>query len=86
MTLIPSPKKVRAMYTDPKRLKATDPGTTENNPLWIFHDTFNPDKQWVEETKARYRAGEVGDVECKKTPDRNPGQHHRTDTAAPSDI
>jgi tryptophanyl-tRNA synthetase len=59
-------KKVRAMYTDPKRLKATDPGTTENNPLWIFHDTFNPDKEWVEETKARYRAGEVGDVECKK--------------------
>jgi len=59
-------KKVRAMYTDPKRLKATDPGTTENNPLWIFHDTFNPDKKWVEEMKARYRAGEVGDVECKK--------------------
>jgi tryptophanyl-tRNA synthetase len=59
-------KKVKGMYTDPKRLKVTDPGTTENNPLWIFHDTFNPDKAWVEETKARYRAGQVGDVECKK--------------------
>jgi tryptophanyl-tRNA synthetase len=59
-------KKVKAMYTDPKRLKATDPGTTENNPLWIFHDTFNPDKAWVEAAKAQYRAGTIGDVECKK--------------------
>ena len=54
------------MYTDPKRLRATDPGTVENNPLWIFHDTFNPDAAWVEQTKERYRAGTVGDVECKK--------------------
>jgi tryptophanyl-tRNA synthetase len=59
-------KKVRAMYTDPKRLKATDKGTTENNPLWIFHDTFNADKAWVEDAKAKYRAGEIGDAECKK--------------------
>ncbi|MDX1902222.1 MAG: tryptophan--tRNA ligase [Gammaproteobacteria bacterium] len=59
-------RKVMAMYTDPNRLKATDPGTTENNPLWIFHDTFNEDKVWVEESKARYRAGTIGDVECKK--------------------
>lgn len=59
-------KKIMGMYTDPNRLKATDPGTVENNPLWIFHDTFNPDTAWVEETKARYRAGTVGDVECKK--------------------
>jgi tryptophanyl-tRNA synthetase len=59
-------KKIKAMYTDPKRLKVTDPGTTENNPLWIYHDTFNPDKEWVEAAKARYRAGEIGDVECKK--------------------
>jgi tryptophanyl-tRNA synthetase len=59
-------KKVKAMYTDPRRLKATDPGTTENNPLWIFHDTFNPDKAWVEEAKAKYRAGTIGDMECKK--------------------
>lgn len=59
-------KKVMSMYTDPTRLKATDPGTVENNPLWIFHDTFNADKQWIEATKERYRAGTVGDVECKK--------------------
>lgn len=59
-------KKVMGMYTDPNRLKATDPGTVENNPLWIFHETFNEDKDWVKETKARYRAGTVGDVECKR--------------------
>lgn len=59
-------KKVMSMYTDPKRLKATDPGSIENNPLWIFHDTFNPDKAWVEEAKLRYQQGSIGDVECKK--------------------
>lgn len=59
-------KKVRAMYTDPKRLKATDKGTVENNPLWIFHETFNPDQAWVEEAEQRYRQGAIGDVECKK--------------------
>lgn len=59
-------RKVMSMYTDPNRLKATDPGTVENNPLWIFHDTFNPDKTWIEEAKARYRCGTIGDVECKK--------------------
>ncbi|MBY0377659.1 MAG: tryptophan--tRNA ligase, partial [Gammaproteobacteria bacterium] len=57
---------IMAMYTDPQRLKATDPGSIENNPLWIFHDTFNPDKTWVEEAKARYQEGRIGDVECKK--------------------
>ena len=59
-------KKVMAMYTDPNRLKATDKGTVENNPLWIFHETFNPDKTWVQEAEARYREGAIGDVECKR--------------------
>lgn len=59
-------RKVKSMYTDPKRLKATDPGTTENNPLWIFHEMFNPDQKWVEEAEERYRQGTIGDVECKK--------------------
>jgi len=59
-------KKVKAMYTDPKRLKATDKGSVENNPLWIFHEAFNPDKTWVKEAEERYRAGTIGDVECKK--------------------
>jgi len=59
-------KKVMGMYTDPRRLKATDPGTTENNPLWIFHETFNPDKAWVAEQEEAYRGGKVGDVPIKK--------------------
>lgn len=59
-------KKIMGMYTDSKRLYVTDPGTIENNPLWVFHDTFNPDKKWVEEAKQRYREGKIGDVECKK--------------------
>lgn len=59
-------KKVMSIYTDPNRLRATDPGQVENNPLWIFHDTFNEDKQWVEEAKQKYREGKIGDVDCKK--------------------
>jgi tryptophanyl-tRNA synthetase len=59
-------KKVMSMYTDPNRLRATDPGTVENNPLWIFHQTFNPDKAWVAEQEDAYRAGKVGDVVIKK--------------------
>lgn len=59
-------KKVMSMYTDPKRLKPTDKGTVENNPLWIFHETFNPDTAWVKEAEQRYRDGEIGDVECKR--------------------
>jgi tryptophanyl-tRNA synthetase len=59
-------KKVMAMYTDPKRLRATDPGTVENNPLWIFHETFNPDTAWVAEMEEAYRQGKIGDVVIKK--------------------
>jgi tryptophanyl-tRNA synthetase len=59
-------KKVMGMYTDPKRLRASDPGSTENNPLWIFHETFNPDKKWVEETEIQYRKGQIGDKICKE--------------------
>ena len=59
-------KKVMSMYTDPNRIRASDPGTVENNPLWIFHDTFNSDKTWLDDAKDRYRAGTIGDVECKK--------------------
>lgn len=59
-------KKVMSMYTDPQRLKASDPGKIDNNPLWIFHETFNPDKAWVKQAEERYQSGTIGDVECKK--------------------
>ena len=58
-------KRVRSMYTDPKRIRADIPGTVEGNPVFVYHDTFNPDKAEVEDLKTRYRAGKVGDVEVK---------------------
>ena len=58
-------KKVRQMYTDPKRIRADIPGTVEGNPVFMYHDAFNPDTAEVEDLKARYRAGKVGDVEVK---------------------
>jgi tryptophanyl-tRNA synthetase len=58
-------EKVRTMYTDPKRLRATDPGTVEGNPVFIYHNAFNPNRAEVDDLKARYRAGKVGDVEVK---------------------
>ena len=58
-------KKVRQMYTDPKRVRADIPGTVEGNPVFIYHDAFNPNVAEVEDLKARYRAGKVGDVEVK---------------------
>ena len=58
-------QKVRQMYTDPKRVRADIPGTVEGNPVFIYHDAFNPDRAEVDDLKARYRAGKVGDVEVK---------------------
>ena len=58
-------KKVRQMYTDPKRVRADIPGTIEGNPVFVYHDAFNPNRDEVEDLKARYRAGTVGDVEVK---------------------
>jgi tryptophanyl-tRNA synthetase len=58
-------KKVRQMYTDPKRIRADIPGTVEGNPVFMYHDTFNTDAAEVEDLKTRYRAGKVGDVEVK---------------------
>ncbi|MGB3714790.1 MAG: tryptophan--tRNA ligase [Candidatus Promineifilaceae bacterium] len=58
-------KKVHAMYTDPKRIRADIPGTVEGNPVFIYHDVFNPNKSEVEDLKSRYKEGRVGDVEVK---------------------
>jgi tryptophanyl-tRNA synthetase len=58
-------KKIRAMYTDPKRVRADIPGTVEGNPVFIYHDAFNPNRDEVEDLKTRYREGRVGDVEVK---------------------
>lgn len=58
-------KRVRMMYTDPNRTRADIPGTVEGNPVFIYHDAFNPNRAEVDELKERYRAGKVGDVEVK---------------------
>jgi len=59
-------KRVMSMYTDPNRISADVPGKVEGNPVFQYHDAFNPNKAEVEDLKARYRAGKVGDVEVKE--------------------
>lgn len=59
-------KQIMGSYTDPKRLKASDPGRVEGNPVFIYHALMNDDKGEIEELKNRYREGKVGDVEVKQ--------------------
>lgn len=59
-------KKVWSMYTDPTRIKATDPGHVEGNVVFMYLDVFHPDKALVADLKQRYEAGGVGDVETKQ--------------------
>ena len=59
-------RKVMSMYTDPQRIRADNPGRVEGNPVFIYHDAFNPDLAEVADLKERYRRGKVGDVEVKR--------------------
>jgi tryptophanyl-tRNA synthetase len=59
-------QKIKMMYTDPSRVRATDPGVVEGNPVFIYHDTFNTNTDEVNDLKDRYRKGQVGDVEVKQ--------------------
>lgn len=59
-------KQIMSSYTDPNRLKATDPGRVEGNPIFLYHDLLNDNKEEVEDLKVRYREGKVGDVEVKQ--------------------
>lgn len=59
-------RRVMMMYTDPNRVRADIPGRVEGNPVFIYHDIFNPDRGEVEDLKARYQEGRVGDVEVKR--------------------
>jgi tryptophanyl-tRNA synthetase len=59
-------RKVMSMYTDPTRLRATDPGHVKGNPVFVYHDAFNDDLEEVRDLKARYVKGKVGDVEVKQ--------------------
>src|SRR3984957_5173749 len=59
-------KRVMSMFTDPTRIHPTDPGHVEGNPVFTYHDVFNPNKAEIEDLKERYRQGTVGDVEVKQ--------------------
>lgn len=59
-------RKVYQMYTDPTRIRSTDPGHVEGNPVFLYLDLFDPNKEEVEELKKEYQAGKVGDVTVKK--------------------
>lgn len=59
-------KKVKGMFTDPNRINANTPGKVEGNPVFIYHNIFNPNKSEVEDLIKRYREGTVGDVEVKE--------------------
>jgi tryptophanyl-tRNA synthetase len=57
---------VRMMYTDPHHLRANDPGRVEGNVVFTYLDAFDEDRESVEDLKARYQEGGVGDVTVKR--------------------
>ena len=59
-------KKIQSMFTDPTHLRVEDPGHTENNPVFIYLDAFWPEYQNLDELKAHYRRGGLGDSKVKK--------------------
>lgn len=58
-------QKVKKMYTDPTRLRATDPGHIEGNVVFVYLEAFHPDKNELENLKKKYTQGKVGDAEVK---------------------
>ena len=68
-------KKIMFMYTDPNHLRVQDPGKVEGNPVFIYLDAFSrpehfaeflPEYQNLDELKAHYQRGGLGDVKIKK--------------------
>ena len=68
-------KKIRSMYTDPDHLKVSDPGKVEGNTVFTYLDAFSrpehferylPDSANLDELKAHYRRGGLGDVKVKR--------------------
>ena len=59
-------KKVMSMYTDPNHIHVEDPGQVEGNIVFTYLDAFDPNKEEVEELKAHYRRGGLGDGAVKK--------------------
>jgi tryptophanyl-tRNA synthetase len=59
-------KAVGQMFTDPNHLKVNDPGEVKGNVVFTYLDAFDEDKAGVEDLKARYRRGGLGDSVVKK--------------------
>jgi tryptophanyl-tRNA synthetase len=59
-------RKVMGMFTDPNRVRADVPGRVEGNPVFIYHEAFNPNRDEVDDLRDRYQRGKVGDVEVKE--------------------
>ncbi len=68
-------KKIMSMFTDPNHLRVEDPGKVEGNPVFIYLDAFSkqehfaeylPDYANLDELKAHYQRGGLGDVKVKK--------------------
>lgn len=59
-------KKVMSMFTDPNHVRAEDPGNVEGNPVFVYLDAFDPDKDRVQKMKEHYTRGGLGDVTVKK--------------------
>ena len=57
---------VRRMYTDPDHLRVNDPGKVEGNVVFTYLDAFCEDQQLVDDAKAHYRRGGLGDVTLKR--------------------
>lgn len=67
--------KVKSMYTDPTHLNVSDPGHVEGNAVFTYLDAFSTDQDFadfwpefanLDELKAAYTAGGIGDMKCKK--------------------
>jgi len=59
-------QKVMGMYTDPQHLRASDPGRVQGNPVFAYLDAFDPDQSALEDLKAHYERGGLGDVTLKR--------------------
>lgn len=59
-------QKVFQMYTDPNHIQVSDPGQVEGNVVFSYLDIFHENKQEVEELKAQYRQGGLGDMVLKR--------------------
>jgi tryptophanyl-tRNA synthetase len=59
-------RKVMSMFTDPNHIHKEDPGQVDGNPVFIYLDSFDPEKASLADLKEHYRRGGLGDVTVKE--------------------